>query len=102
MRTIHARRSRWRRDGTSDRVLDLGPNPSSAIAMEERASCDPVGQIRVARWRVRESRLGVQEVGPLALRLIFPQELSLLLDVAGLELVARFGDSACNLLTPVP
>src|SRR3954469_10633775 len=30
--------------------LDLGPNPSSAIALEEVASYDPVQQVRIAHW----------------------------------------------------
>jgi len=35
--------------------LDLGPYPSSAIAVEEVASYDPVQQVRIAQWRVVES-----------------------------------------------
>lgn len=82
--------------------LDLGPNPSSAVEVEEVASYDPVRQVRTARWRVREpvpvpgvSR-AAREMAPLRLRLIFPQELPLLLEAEGLELVARYGDFAGN------
>lgn len=85
--------------------LDLGPNPSSAVEVEEVASYDPVRQVRTARWRVREpvpitGASGVaREMAPLRLRLIFPQELPLLLEAEGLELVARHGDFAGNPLT---
>lgn len=59
--------------------LDLGPNPSSAIAVEEIASYDPVQQIRVAQWRVLKPDAAAYEMAPLSLRLFFPQELPLLL-----------------------
>jgi len=79
--------------------LDVGPNPSSGIAIEEIAAYDPVQQVRIASWRVREPGLEVREVAPLRLRQIFPQEVPLLLEAAGLELAARFGDFAKNPLT---
>ena len=79
--------------------LDLGPNPSSAIAVEEVASYDPVQQIRVAQWRVLKPDATADEMAPLSLRLFFPQELPLLLEAAGLELAARYGDFAGNPLT---
>jgi SAM-dependent methyltransferase len=79
--------------------LDLGPNPSSAIAVEEVASYDPVQQIRIAQWRVLEPDAKAHEVEPLSLRVFFPQELPLLLEAAGLELAARYGDFAGNPLT---
>jgi SAM-dependent methyltransferase len=78
--------------------LDLGPNPSSAIAVEEVASYDPVQQIRIAQWRVLEAD-AAHEIGPLNLRVFFPQELPLLLEASGLELAARYGDFAGNSLT---
>ena len=79
--------------------LDVGPNPSSAIAVEEVAAYDPVQQIRVAQWRVLEPDAAAHEVAPLSLRLLFPQEVPLLLEAAGLELAARYGDFAGNPLT---
>jgi len=79
--------------------LDLGPNPSSAIAVEEVASYDPVQQVRIAQWRVLEPNATAHEVAPLSLRVFFPQELPLLLEAAGLELAARYGDFAGNPLT---
>jgi SAM-dependent methyltransferase len=79
--------------------LDLGPNPSSSIAVEEVASYDPVQQIRVAQWRVLEPDTSTREVAPLTLRLLFPQEVPLLLEAAGLALAARYGDFARNPLT---
>jgi hypothetical protein len=41
----------------------------------------------------------IQDIEPLHLRLIFPQELPLLLAAEGLELLARYGDFAGNPLT---
>jgi SAM-dependent methyltransferase len=86
----------------SERIrLDLGPNPSSGIPVEEVAFYDPVRQVRTARLRVCEPVPGCAagELAALHLRLIYPQELPLLLEAAGLELVARFGDFARNPLT---
>ncbi|WP_338661198.1 class I SAM-dependent methyltransferase [Pararoseomonas sp. SCSIO 73927] len=79
--------------------LDLGPNPASAIEAEERATYDPVGQVRVSQWRVQQAGLGERFMAPLVLRQFFPQELPLLLEAGGLELVARYGDFARNPLT---
>jgi SAM-dependent methyltransferase len=79
--------------------LDLGPNPSSGIAVEEVASYDPVQQIRIAQWRVLEPDATTHEVAPLNLRVFFPQEVPFLLEAASLELAARYGDFAGNPLT---
>ena len=76
--------------------LDLGPNRSSGIAVEEFAAYDPVQQVRLLSWRVREPEVGIREVAPFRLRQIFPQELPLLLEASGLELAARHGDFASN------
>jgi hypothetical protein len=53
--------------------LDQGPNPSSAIALEEVAAYDPVQQIRVAHLRVVEPDMSGGEIAPLCLRMFFPQ-----------------------------
>ena len=87
------------RSHTESVRLDVGPNPSSAIAIEEVASYDPVQQIRVAQWRVLKPDAPAHEIAPLNLRLLFPQEVLLLLEAAGLELAARYGDLAGNPLT---
>jgi SAM-dependent methyltransferase len=79
--------------------LDMGPNPWSAIGLEEIATYDPVGQIRVLEWRVTEPGYPSRGISPLVLRQIFPQELPLLLEAAGLQLTARYGDFAGNPLT---
>jgi SAM-dependent methyltransferase len=79
--------------------LDQGPNPSSAIALEEVAAYDAVQQIRVAQLRVAEPDISGREIAPLSLRMFFPQELPLALNAAGLELAARYGDFAGNPLT---
>jgi len=87
------------RDTLESVRLDLGPNPSSGIAVEETSAYDPVQQVRLLTWRVREPKVGVREVAPFRLRQIFPQEVPLLLEPSGLELAARHGDFAGNPLT---
>ncbi|WP_426959635.1 class I SAM-dependent methyltransferase [Muricoccus radiodurans] len=82
------------------RQLDLGPNPASAIRAEEAASYDPITQIRTSRLRVARAGQPGVAVAPLVLRQFFPQELPLLLETAGLEMVERYGDFARNPLTP--
>ncbi len=82
------------------RRLDLGPNPASAIEAEEQAQYDPVEQVRISQWRIRQSDGGEQVMAPLVLRQFFPNELPLLLEAEGLDLVARYGDFAGNPLGP--
>jgi hypothetical protein len=42
---------------------------------------------------------GSRKLAPLSLRQFFPQEVPLLLELAGLELIARYGDFDCSPLT---
>jgi SAM-dependent methyltransferase len=79
--------------------LDLGPNPCSGIAVEEFSFYDPIRQVRVLHWKVREPGVAVRELAPLTLRQFFPQEVPLLLEGAGLKLGARYGDFAGNPLS---
>jgi len=72
--------------------LDIGPDPSAAVAVEEIATYDPVQQIRVAQWCILGSSARRRQIAPLRLRILYPQELPLLLDAAGFELAARYGD----------
>jgi SAM-dependent methyltransferase len=76
--------------------LDIRPNPSSVIAIEEFATYDPVRQIRAARLRVVCPDGPTSEIAPLQLRLLFPQELPLLLERVGLQLITRYGDFSRN------
>jgi SAM-dependent methyltransferase len=76
--------------------LDTGPNPSTAVQIEEVAFYDPVRQLRTSCWRVLEPGQPGHDLAPLTLRQIFPQELLLLLEASGLELAARFGDFEHN------
>ena len=62
------------------------------ISVRETANYDPVTQIRTANWRVRHGEQHARILAPLRQRLIFPQELLLLLEAAGLKLVARYGN----------
>jgi SAM-dependent methyltransferase len=79
--------------------LDIGPNPSAGIAVEEIAVYDPIQQVRVATWRIHEPGIQVREVAPLRLSQIFPQEVPMLLEAGGLGLVARYGDFSRTPLT---
>jgi SAM-dependent methyltransferase len=78
------------------RRLDLGPNPASAIEAEEIAHYDPVDQLRTSHWRIRQPDGQEQAMAPLVLRQFFPQEIPLLLETEGLELMAHHGDFARN------
>jgi SAM-dependent methyltransferase len=78
------------------RRLDLGPNPASAIQAEEVAYYDPVEQVRVSQWHIRQPGRQKQAMEPLVLRQFFPRELPLLLEGEGLELMERYGDFARN------
>jgi SAM-dependent methyltransferase len=78
------------------RRLDIGPNPSSAIEAEELAYYDPVEQVRVSQWHIRQSNTQGQTMAPLVLRQFFPQELPLLLEAEGFRLDARYGDFERN------
>jgi SAM-dependent methyltransferase len=79
--------------------LDVGRNPSAAVAVEEVATYDPVQQIRVAQWRILDKTDCSREIAPLRLRVLYPQELPLLLNAAGFELAARYGDFNGNPLS---
>lgn len=65
---------------------------SSGAAVEELLAYDPVAQIRVLRWQLDGYGNELRRTEEMRLRAIFPQELPLLLNTAGLELAARFGD----------
>jgi SAM-dependent methyltransferase len=84
------------RAGRSAR-LDVVQGGSGA-AIEELLAYDPVSQVRVLQWHLtaRDERRRTEEM---RLRTIFPQELPLLLNAAGLELAARFGDFEGNSLS---
>jgi Methyltransferase domain len=62
------------------------------ISVRETANYDPVTQIRTANWHVRHGEKSARILAPLCQRQIFPQELLLLLETAGLKLMARYGD----------
>ena len=87
------------RSQTQSVRLDVGPHPSTAVAVEEVATYDPVQQIRVAQWRILDKPDRFREIAPLRLRVLYPQELPLLLDAAGFELAARYGDFDGNPLS---
>jgi hypothetical protein len=74
------------------KVLDLPGNSSEEMTVEETISYDPVRQVRTSHWQIREHPGTIYRLAPLELRLLFPQELIILLQAVGLNLVARYGD----------
>jgi hypothetical protein len=72
--------------------LEAGPGSGPWTALEEVAAYDAVQQVRVTQWRVDDGGGRTRELRPHRTRIIFPQELELLLQVEGLELAARHGD----------
>jgi SAM-dependent methyltransferase len=86
------------RDDRTRALLDAWEIGSEPGAVEELVAYDPVSQIRVLRWRVSAPKK-IWQTEEMRLRTIFPQELLLLLNAAGLELGARFGDFDGNPLT---
>jgi SAM-dependent methyltransferase len=60
------------------------------VEVREAASYDPVAQVRTARFRV-VTGAGEVHLAPFVQRQIFPQELPLLLEAAGMRLRARWG-----------
>ncbi|WP_177176836.1 class I SAM-dependent DNA methyltransferase [Faunimonas pinastri] len=62
------------------------------LTIRERLTYDPVAQIRTAHWRLLRAGHPDRDLSPLHLRQIFPQELPMLLNAAGLRLDERFGD----------
>jgi SAM-dependent methyltransferase len=58
----------------------------------ELIAYDPVEQVQVLKWRFEVMGREMPPLAPMRLRSFFPQELPLRLALAGLELVARYGD----------
>jgi 2-polyprenyl-3-methyl-5-hydroxy-6-metoxy-1,4-benzoquinol methylase len=73
------------------KMLDFGAR-SPRILIEESAFYDPVRQVRTSQWHIQECPGSRYRLKPLELRMIFPQELLILLKAVGLNLVARYGD----------
>ena len=62
------------------------------VRVEETSDYDAEAQVNRAAWHIAAPGQDAEWIVPLVLRSIFPQELPLLLDAAGFELVSRFGD----------
>jgi SAM-dependent methyltransferase len=65
---------------------------SSYSSDNELIAYDPVEQVQVLRWRFKAMGRKLPPIAPMRLRAFFPQELPLRLALAGLKLVARYGD----------
>jgi hypothetical protein len=76
----------------AQKILEFGKGGPGRIAIEESASYDPIRQVRIAQWHVRARTGSTYPLAPLELRIIFPQELLILLQAVGLKLLARYGD----------
>ena len=79
--------------------LDVLRGREPVTATEELLAYDPVAQVRVMQWQITGARDEPRRTEEMRLRIIFPQELPLLLAAGGLELSARFGDFDGNPLT---
>jgi SAM-dependent methyltransferase len=73
-------------------VMEVDDDAFGRLRVEGTADYDPTSQVNRAMWYVSTSATKDAWVLPLTLRSIFPQELPLLLEAAGLELVNRFGE----------
>ncbi len=62
------------------------------IALEEEVSYDPAAQVREATWFWSTAEQPDMLSTPMTMRLIFPQELPLLIEVAGFRMTERHGD----------
>ena len=61
-----------------------------AVSIEETSTYDSVEQVRTIRWHFVEGGMDVRTI-EYRLRVIFPQELVLLVESSGLKLESRFG-----------
>ncbi len=73
-------------------VLHLNDPKRGEIAIEETSSYDSAAQIRHVVWYLSAANAADFRVIDYHLRVIFPQELLLLLEVAGFRLEARYGE----------
>jgi hypothetical protein len=74
------------------KMLNFVDSSSEKMTIEESISYDPVRQVRTSHWQIREHPGTSYLLAPLELRILFPQELVILLQAVGLNLVARYGD----------
>ena len=73
-------------------VLRMNDPKRGELAIEETASYDATQQVRHLTWYLSSKGEPDFRVIEYRLRVIFPQELLLLLDAAGFRLEARYGE----------
>jgi len=73
-------------------VLRLSDPERGEVTIEETATYDSAEQIRYIKWYLSASGAADFRTIDYRLRVIFPQELSLLLETAGFRIEARFGE----------
>jgi len=75
-------------------------NPLGDVTVDETVNYDPITQIQHTTWYWSTDRERDFWHATFGLRLIFPQEMRLLVSLGGLHLVERFGDFDRGSLTP--
>ena len=78
--------------GERHHVMDVHATGFGELSVEATHDYDSATQVNGGTWYVSTPDRRDAWVMPLVLRSIFPQELPLLLEAAGLELISRFGD----------
>jgi len=73
-------------------VLRVSDPERGEVTIEETATYDVVEQIRYIRWYLSAPGAADFRIIDYRLRVIFPQELSLLLETTGFRMEARFGE----------
>jgi SAM-dependent methyltransferase len=73
-------------------AMELDTKRFGRLSVEETSNYDAATQVNHATWHIAAPAEHAEWTVPMVLRSIFPQELPLLLDAAGLELVNRFGE----------
>jgi SAM-dependent methyltransferase len=73
-------------------VMEVETERFGRLTVEQTSDYDAATQVNHATWYISTADRRDAWTVPLVLRSIFPQELTLLLAAAGLELIARFGE----------
>jgi SAM-dependent methyltransferase len=73
-------------------VMNVSTDTFGPLTVEATNDYDSSSQVNHATWYVSTPKTKDAWIVPMTLRSIFPQELPLLLETAGLELVDRFGE----------
>jgi SAM-dependent methyltransferase len=78
--------------GQRSPVMDVSTTQFGTVRVEATNDYDASSQVNRSTWYISTSETKDAWIVPMTLRSIFPQELPLLVDAAGLQLVNRFGE----------